>query len=84
MKTAVKEPISIVQATQMTKTDLVNFLFEEVAEAIQEEIPEKLWASTEIGANNKGKYHPPTHVLDTRDNEIINLIDYGRRICLIN
>ena len=77
----VKQPISIVDATQMPKSELINFLFEDESDNMTEIPFEKSFCSSSI---EKEKYHSGTHVLDTRDGEIINLINYGKRLCLIN
>ena len=61
----------------MKKSELVSFLFGNETPQIQEELPETLWAC------NSGPYHSNIHVVDRRDGEIINLINYGKKISLI-
>ncbi len=75
-----KTPINIIEASQMAKKALIEFLFEDEASKISEDFHQNKWKMPKKGSP---KYHYPTHARDTRDGSIINLIEYGKRICLI-
>ena len=68
------EPIHEITASQKSKAELLKLIYgKEQWQHFATEIPKEHWE----------KFHPPTHVMDTRSGEVINLVDEGIRRGLI-
>lgn len=69
-----KEPMHVIQASRLTKAELIALLFKDKEWGfIEPNLPERFWK--ECG----GDFHPPLYVYDKRVNPIrpINLIELG-------
>lgn len=59
--------IHVIKASRLTKAELIALVYPREDWGHLKDIPAVLWKT----------YHAPTHVLDTRTNEIVNLINRG-------
>lgn len=69
-----KEPIHETVAAKKNKAELLELIYgKDQWQHFNTKIPQKFW----------NRFHAPTHVIDNRTNEIINLVDEGIKRGLI-